>query len=92
MIVVNPIWGLAIISEISECRMSDDTQAAQGQFSRQQTLMVNRGGETTTKRVFFSTRPNRFDLVLQGRSMEGLYTWARKHMRGVVLQRSVRRL
>ena len=24
-------------------------------------LTVNRGGETTTKRVFFSTRPNRLD-------------------------------
>ena len=35
IVVVNPIWGWARISEISECRMSDDTQAAQGQFSRQ---------------------------------------------------------
>ena len=39
IVVVNPIRGLARISEMSEYRVSDDTQAAQAQFSRQKTII-----------------------------------------------------
>ena len=39
IVVVNPIRGLARISEMSECRVSDNTQAAQAQFSRQETII-----------------------------------------------------
>ena len=37
-------------------------------------LTVNRGGETTTKSMFFSTRPNRFDAAQKKKSESPLRT------------------